>query len=209
MKGIAIVMRHILRFTAGLALLVACASSAWAFDLQALQKQLRSTPNVRGDFVQQKFLRALPDPLTSKGRFSLIAGKGLLWELRTPFPQTLRITPTAISRLGDSGTWAQLPGRMGNASENGLFMSVLSGDTSELERNFTILLKGNQDNWQLSLTPTSPLLKQIFSAILIDGGALVQRIELIETQGDRTVLQMTNTRSVATLNDEETRAFQN
>jgi hypothetical protein len=170
---------------------------------------LRASPNVRGDFVQQKFLRALPNPLTSTGNFTLVAGKGLLWELRTPFAQILRITPTAISRRDTAGTWTTLPGRAGNARENRLFMSVLSGDTTELDKNFEIAIKGDQNDWQLSLTPTSPLLKQIFSAIQIDGGTLVHRIALIETQGDRTVLQMTNAQSVPTLNDEETRAFSN
>jgi uncharacterized protein Yka (UPF0111/DUF47 family) len=34
------------------------------------------------------------------------------------------------------------------------------------------------------------MLKQVFTQINIDGGALVQRIELLETQGDSTVLKM-------------------
>ncbi|WYX24726.1 hypothetical protein WJ969_01265 [Achromobacter xylosoxidans] len=52
--------------------------SARAFDLDDLQRQLRATPVVRGHFVQQKFLRSLPQPLTSRGDFTLAAGRGLL-----------------------------------------------------------------------------------------------------------------------------------
>ena len=52
--------------------------AARAFDLADLQTQLNATPVVRGHFVQQKFLRSLPQPLTSRGDFTLAAGKGLL-----------------------------------------------------------------------------------------------------------------------------------
>jgi hypothetical protein len=43
---------------------------------------------------------------------------------------------------------------------------------------------------EADLTPRSLLLKQVFTQINIDGGELVQTIELLETQGDSTVLRM-------------------
>ena len=42
-----------------------------------------------------------------------------------------------------------------------------------------------------------------FSAIRIDGGALVERIELIETQGDRTVLKMSQSQAGDALTAQE------
>jgi outer membrane lipoprotein-sorting protein len=190
-------------------LLSAACGNAWAFDLQQLQQQLRAAPVVRGDFVQQRFLRALPQPLTSEGHFVLAADKGLLWDLRTPIPQTLRITPDAIVKRDAGGAWRPLTGRAGGGRENRLFMSVLSGDTSGLQENFAIVLTGEANDWHLSLTPTSALLKQIFEVIRIDGGALVDRVELAETQGDRSVLQMKNAHPAQSLDDQETRAFAN
>lgn len=187
-----------------LALLPLCAS---AFDLNALQEQLRATPIVRGQFIQQKFLRSLPQPLTSRGDFTLAAGKGLLWLLRTPIAQDLRITAKGISRRDESGAWQALPQHTGAGRENQLFLSVLAGDTRGLQENFDLTLTGEANAWQLTLTPRSALLKQIFNTIQIDGGALVDRIELRETQGDRSVLQMTGAVAADTLNPEEARAF--
>ena len=80
---------------------------------------------------------------------------------------------------------------------------MLKGDRSGLDRDFDLKLSGEQNAWQLELTPHSLLLKQIFSAIRIDGGALVERIELIEVQGDRTVLKLPRSQADATLTEAE------
>ncbi|WP_313462747.1 outer membrane lipoprotein carrier protein LolA [Achromobacter sp.] len=191
-------------------LLLALTALPWtarAFDLNDLQTQLRATPVVRGHFVQQKFLRSLPQPLTSRGDFTLAAGKGLLWLLRTPIAQDLRINANGISRRDESGAWQALPQQTGSGRENRLFLSVLAGDTSGLQENFDLALTGQADAWQLLLTPRSALLRQIFDTIQINGGKLVDRIELRETQGDRSVLQMTDAAAADRLTPEEQRAF--
>ncbi|MBD9417791.1 outer membrane lipoprotein carrier protein LolA [Achromobacter sp. K91] len=181
--------------------------AARAFDLADLQTQLNATPVVRGHFVQQKFLRSLPQPLTSRGDFTLAAGKGLLWLLRTPIAQDLRIDARGISRRDEAGKWQALPQHSGAGRENRLFLSVLAGDTAGLRENFDLALTGDANAWQLLLTPRSVLLRQIFDNIQINGGKLVDRIELRETQGDRSVLQMTDAQAAQALTAEEQRAF--
>ncbi len=196
-----------LRRLCALAALALLPLAASAFDLADLQAQLSATPVVRGHFVQQKFLRSLPQPLTSRGDFTLAAGKGLLWLLRTPIAQDLRINADGISRRDEAGRWQALPQHSGAGRENRLFLSVLAGDTAGLRENFDLTLTGQADAWQLLLTPRSVLLRQIFDNIQINGGALVDRIELRETQGDRSVLQMTDAQAAQTLTAEEQRAF--
>ncbi|MFY2610250.1 LolA family protein [Achromobacter ruhlandii] len=181
--------------------------SARAFNLDDLQQQLRATPIVRGHFVQQKFLRSLPQPLTSRGDFTLAAGRGLLWLLRSPIAQDLRISADGIARRGPDGAWQALPQHSGAGRENRLFLSVLAGDTSGLRENFDLSLSGGPDAWQLTLLPSSVLLRQIFENIQINGGRLVDRIELREVQGDRSVLQMVDAASADALTPEEQRAF--
>ena len=179
--------------------------AAQAFDLNQLRTQLTATAVVRGDFVQEKHLRALPQPLVSRGEFVLATGQGLLWMLRSPLAQTLRITPRGIARKLPDGSWQPSPN--GNNRETRLFLALLSGDTQGLAENFDLRLEGAASDWRLHMTPNSVILRQIFTEIEIRGGALVQRIELRETQGDSTVLRMENTTTGATLTDDERRAY--
>lgn len=180
---------------------------AWAFDIQDLQSQLQSVAVVRGDFIQEKFLRALPQPLTSRGTFTLATRQGLLWRAASPIKLDMRITPQGIARLGPDGSWQAIAGNSGGSRESKLFLAVLAGDTQGLQHNFAITLTGAAQAWQLTLTPRSTLLQQIFDRIHITGGELVDSIELFETQGDRSVLRMLRALPGARLTEEEQRAF--
>jgi hypothetical protein len=88
-----------------------------------------------------------------------------------------------------------------------LFLAVLQGDSSGLQRDFDLHVSGDAQAWQLTLVPRSLLLKQVFKQINIEGGALVQRIELLETQGDSTLLKMIDSTSATPLSDSERADF--
>lgn len=179
---------------------------ALAFDLDQLAAQLAKPAVVRGPFVQEKHLRALAQPLTSKGDFVLSREQGLLWQLRSPLQQDYRIDGQGIARRTRQG-WQMQPGQDVAAQQSRLFLAVLQGDGSGLQRDFELDLSGEAGDWRLTLTPRSVLLKQIFSHIEIHGDALVRGIELWETQGDRTVLQLPQSVAGAQLSDAERHAL--
>ncbi|MDO7897903.1 outer membrane lipoprotein carrier protein LolA [Pseudomonas citrulli] len=188
-------------------LLLCClAPLAQAFDLQQLSEQLARPEVIHGQFIQEKHLRALPQPLVSKGRFVLAKNHGLLWLLQTPLQQDYRITAQGIARR-DGNAWQMLPNKSAGAEQNRLFLAVLQGDSSGLLRDFELSLAGEPQQWKLTLTPRSVLLKQVFNQINIDGGELVQRIELLETQGDRTVLRMQDSVATQPLSEAEQHDF--
>ncbi|MGD8217324.1 outer membrane lipoprotein carrier protein LolA [Pseudomonas thivervalensis] len=188
-------------------LLLCClAPLAQAFDLQQLSDQLARPEVIHGQFIQEKHLRALPQPLTSKGRFVLAKNHGLLWLLQTPLQQDYRITAQGMARR-DGNTWQMLPNKSAGAEQNRLFLAVLQGDSSGLQQDFELSLSGEPQQWKLTLTPRSVLLKQVFNQINIDGGELVQRIELLETQGDSTVLRMLDATPAQPLSEAEQHDF--
>lgn len=176
---------------------------AHAFDLQQLSEQLAKPSVIHGAFVQEKHLRSLPQPLTSKGNFVLARDLGLLWLLNTPLKQDYRITAAGIARRDADGSWQMVPGKTAGAEQNRLFLAVLQGDSSGLQRDFELHLSGDAQAWQLTLVPRSLMLQQVFKQINIDGGALVQRIELQETQGDSTLLKMIDSTSAQPLSEPE------
>lgn len=198
-------MSRLHRLLATLLVLLAC-PPAMAFDLADLQKQLSAPAVVSGNFVQEKHLRALAQPLTSQGRFVLARDHGLLWLLRTPLRQDYRINANGIARRDPDG-WQTLPNQSAGAQQNRLFFAVLQGDSSGLQRDFELSLSGDAEHWQLRLTPRSLLLKQIFTRIDITGGRFVERIDLAETQGDSTVLRMQDSRGATALSESERRDF--
>ena len=174
-------------------LMAANMAMAQTFDLPQLAEQLSGPAVVRGDFIQEKHLRALPQPLTSHGQFALSRDHGLLWLLQQPIRQDYRITPEGIARRSENG-WQAVDPQGGSARQNQLFLAVLSGDTQALQRDFQLELSGEATAWRLQLTPRSALLKQIFADINIQGGETVTQIELHETQGDRTLIRLLDSR---------------
>ena len=88
-----------------------------------------------------------------------------------------------------------------------MFLAVLQGDSSGLQRDFDLQLQGEAQQWKLTLTPRSLLLKQVFTQINIDGGALVRTIELLETQGDSTLLRMQDSTADQPLSNAEQHDF--
>ncbi|WP_460368673.1 outer membrane lipoprotein carrier protein LolA [Pseudomonas sp. Tul1A2] len=190
----------------GAVALLAVSSLANAFDLQQLSEQLAKPDVIHGQFIQEKHLRALPQPLISKGSFVLAKNHGLLWLLKTPLKQDYRISAKGIARRDGNG-WQLLPNKSAGAEQNRLFLAVLQGDSSGLQRDFELALSGDAQQWKLTLTPRSLLLKQVFNQINIDGGALVQTIELLETQGDSTVLRMQDSTAGQPLSDAEQHDF--
>ncbi|WP_085685403.1 MULTISPECIES: outer membrane lipoprotein carrier protein LolA [unclassified Pseudomonas] len=186
--------------------LLTLSSLANAFDLQQLSEQLAKPDVIHGQFTQEKHLRALPQPLISKGSFVLAKNHGLLWLLKTPLLQDYRISAKGIARRDTSG-WQLLPNKSAGAEQNRLFLAVLQGDSSGLQRDFELALSGDAQQWQLTLSPRSVLLKQVFNQINISGGALVNTIELLETQGDSTVLRMQDSTAGQPLSDAEQHDF--
>ncbi len=205
-SGKNLIARCIFRIISGL-LLAGLAQQAMAFDLDQLSAQLGEPEVVRGSFIQEKHLRALPQPLTSRGHFVLAKDHGLLWLLERPLQQDYRIDTQGIARRSEQG-WQFVAQQSATAQQNRLFLAVLKGDSSGLRQDFELSLSGTAEAWQLDLTPRSVLLKQVFKAIVINGGELVQRIELQETQGDSTVLRLEDSQADQSLSDAERHDFQ-
>jgi len=180
--------------------------NARALDLDQLSAQLAAAQVVHGGFVQEKYLRGLPQPLRSEGHFVLERSHGLLWQLDTPIKQDYRIVPSGIDQR-TSGGWRPIRQQIGLAQQSRLFIALLQGDRTALERDFSLTLQGSARAWQLELMPRAGLLKQIFTTIRIAGGQYVERIELQEAQGDGTVLRMTGSTGARLLSRQEESDF--
>lgn len=162
-------------------------SVSFAFSEADLVKQLQQPQSVQGNFIQHHYLKALNKPIEMQGQFTLLAQKGLLWQLEKPFNNNLRVTPKRIQQWNGS-QWAN-SGNVGQNEQIGLFLGLLSGNIDGLKSQFDFALSGNANQWQLTLTPNSLLMQQIFTTIEISGDQTVKKLTLNEKQGDRTQIE--------------------
>lgn len=188
-----------------LMLLVCVALPAWSFSLGELEKQLQQPQNVHGNFVQQKYLKNMNKPISSQGQFVLAQNMGLLWQMKKPFVDTLRVRKNGIEQL-TQGKWLAMQQNM-QKKQIKLFLNLLGGHTVDLQSQFNMQLTGTPQNWKLLLQPKTALMKQIFTQIEIEGDSLVKKIVLAETQGDKTVMMFTNTKINVDLNEFEKNAL--
>lgn len=159
-------------------------SVSFAFSEADLVKQLQQPQSVQGNFIQHRYLKALNKPIEMQGQFALLAQKRLLWQLEKPFNNSLRVTPNGIQQW--NGTQWVNSGNVGQNEQIGLFLGLLSGNIDGLKSQFDFALSGNANQWQLTLTPNSLLMQQIFTTIEISGDQTVKKLTLNEKQGDHT-----------------------
>lgn len=162
-------------------------SVSFAFSEADLVKQLQQPQSVQGNFIQHRYLKELNKPIEMQGQFALLAQKGLLWQLEKPFNNSLRVTPNGIQQW--NGTQWVNNGNVGQNEQIGLFLGLLSGNIDGLKSQFDFALSGNANQWQLTLTPNSLLMQQIFTTIEISGDQTVKKLTLNEKQGDRTQIE--------------------
>lgn len=178
----------------------------FAFSQQDLIVQLQKPNNLQGDFTQQRFLKAMAKPITSTGQFVLVKNQGLLWQMQKPFATQLRVKKDGISQWNGS-QWVNNQ-KLGQSEQINLFLGLLSGDISALSSQFELALSGNVAGWELTLTPSSLLMKQIFTHIVIGGDEVVKRIELNEKQGDKTLIHFENVQQNQPLSAPVSKALQ-
>lgn len=171
-------------------LLMICSPFSLAFSKSDLIALLQQPTNIQGDFTQQRFLKSLPKPITTSGQFVLYKDHGLLWQMQKPFTSDIKVTHNGIMQWNNT-QWIKNE-RIGQSEQINLFLGLLSGNISSLENQFSVDISGNNHQWILILTPTSLLMKQIFTVIQIQGDNTVKTIELQEKQGDRTIIQLHN-----------------
>lgn len=164
---------------------------ALGFDLAALSAQLQQQPVVQGQFQQTRYLHNLPQALHSSGVFTLVQKQGLYWELQSPFALRLRLDARGIAQQDAQGQW-QISPQSGQSRQIALFMALLGGDTEELSRDFELQLSGIAQDWQLMLKPKSAVLQQIFQYIQLQGDQFLRQVEILETQGDRSLIRFSD-----------------
>lgn len=159
-----------------------------AAPVEKIQSMLARPKVLCGRFDQSKQLIGLKKPLTSNGRFCVVADKGVLWRTLQPFPNTLKLTRDEIIQLRGERVALRLDAKQEPAVRmiNSVLFALLAGDLAQLEKLFDVDGAAQDKNWSVTLKAREPDLAKAIGSIALDGGVYVKNIVINEAGGDRT-----------------------
>jgi outer membrane lipoprotein-sorting protein len=171
---------------------------AQALTAEELMQALSNVPSSRARFIETRHSAMLKKPLVLTGQLVYRRPDRLEKHVQSPFVESITIegTRVSITRAGAE------PDRMFTLPATGAAQALieslratLAGDLPALERHFAVAVSGTPGDWTMSLTPRDATLGAVVLRVDFAGkDNRVQRIEVLEAGGDR---------SVTTIKDED------
>lgn len=176
------------------------ASPAFALEPAELSGILGKAPYLEADFTQEKAIAALSRPLTTTGHLALAQGRGVLWQIETPYAIGYFLAADKVVELTGGQRLEQDAAKLPWLAQVARVMNaLLAGDTLALSELFTLELSGTATDWRLHLVPRAAELRSVIASIELGGGATLDRLNLVEANGDKTAIRFANTRTPAAL----------
>lgn len=164
-----------------------------AWDLDALMHALALNPGGSALFVEKKFLAVLDAPIESSGTLVYTRPDRLERHTRAPRAESMVLDGAQLTLSRPSGdlhlNLADYPDASALIES---IRSTLAGDRPALEKNYLLSLSGDRTAWTLDLLPSSERITEMIHRIRIDGRAdRIERVEILQADGDRSVMQIT------------------
>jgi len=170
------------------ALALAAALLLGAAPVPRIQAILAKPKVLCGRFDQSKQLVGLKKPVTSNGRFCVLADKGVLWRSLQPFPTTVKLTRDQIIQMQGERVTLRLDAEREPAVQmiHNVLFALLAGDLASLEKLFVIEGDVHEKSWKVTLKAREPGLAKALGGIALEGGVYVKNITISEAGGDLT-----------------------
>jgi len=164
---------------------------AHALTASDLMQALSDVPSSRARFIETRHSALLKMPLVLSGTLVYRRPDRLEKHVQAPFAESITIegTRVSITREGaDKGRVFTLPASGPAQALIESLRATLAGDLPALERHFAVAVAGGREDWTMSLTPRDSALGAAVLRVDFAGREnRVQRIEILEAGGDRSV----------------------
>lgn len=166
-----------------------------AWDVKRLMRELGQVKSSRARFVERKHLAILNAPLEATGTLLYTAPGTLEKHTLAPRQESLVLEGDRLTlenkERNQRRTFALQDQPVIWAFVESI-RSTLAGDLATLSRFYQVSLDGGAGDWRLTLKPVEPGMQGVVSEIRIGGSrSWINTIEIIETQGDRSVMTIT------------------
>ena len=182
-------------------------------SLDSVCESLASHPNTTGDFTQIKTIQTNGRKLKSTGKF-IISPDGILWSTEKPVFSSLILTNTAVVQTAANGKKTVLSGKDNQIFKNisGTLTSVLSGNVTELKKNFNCDFEIDQSSkWTISLEPKDSTIASVMKTLVLSGTysefAVLDSLVMSEASGNTISYEFTNQKYPKELSEDEKQIF--
>lgn len=169
----------------------ATADAGWGID--RLMQLLAQIHVAHASFVEKKSIAMLERPVESSGELFYTAPDRLEKRTLLPKPESMQLEGgTLWITQGGKKHVLQLQRYPEIAAFIDSIRGTLAGDRQALERNYTLRLSGDEQQWTLLLLPTNAKVKQVLTQIRISGTRDVLRsIAISQADGDSSLMTIT------------------
>ncbi len=155
------------------------------------------------DFVQTKYIKLLNDKMVSRGKMYYQQSDKLRWEYSSPYTYTFVLNGAKV--LISKGKRNDVI----NVNQSKMFkeiarimMNSVVGNCLTDKKDFNVSLAANSTEYVATLYPRQKQMQQMFQKIILHFNkqkSMVSVVELIEKKGDRTVIELKNVKTNASI----------
>lgn len=170
------------------------AAPAADWGVEQLMQALGEVKSSKARFIERKHMAILNAPLETSGALLYTAPDRLEKHTRTPRQESLllerdRLTIESPERKRRTVALQDYPVIWAFVES---IRSTLAGDLATLAHFYEVRLEGGVERWRLLLRPRDPQMEEFVREIRLSGsGNRINAIETIETNGDRSVMTIT------------------
>ncbi len=171
------------------------AGAAFSQDLSSLKETFRNIRSVKADFLQKRFLQILTKPLISEGKLFFYVPDSLRWEYLSPLRNVMLQKGSTIQVYNFiEGKWKP---EMGQAVEARRMVLVEISQWFQGRFNESKTFKQNYSPGppaRITMVPGEGINKfiQRIEIVLSAGPGVIDRVEIEEPGGSRTLIEFRN-----------------
>ncbi len=150
--------------------------------------------SIQADFIQEKQMAILAEPLVSKGRFLFLAPDSLRWEYSSPLQSVLLMDKGKVRKFVKTDGRFVEEQSMGLDAMQVVLQEIAGWLDGEITDTSTFIAE-RKNGGQILLTPREPALANIISGIalqLADESGLLDSVTLFEGENSSTTMVFSN-----------------
>lgn len=169
-------------------------AAAGGFALADLMRVMATVESSRAEFTETKTLALLARPLVVTGTLAYTRPARLERHVLAPTEERLAVAGGDLT-IETGGGKARRTIALATQPMLWAFVesirATLAGDQKSLERFYWVRLDGASGAWTLNLEPRDSAMSQYVQLIRLGGaGSRIERVEVFETNGDRSLMRI-------------------